>query len=181
VGCKKILRGGDLCGLSGDGCDEFARLGIKTVIDLRKADVQQAQPAASCAASQATAVPAAMPKLLPDTPENYLALMTEKSAIAAAFAALGEAQSYPVYLHCVIGRDRASFVTALVLLALGAERQTVIDEFNLSGEASVAVKQPCIEAVLDEIDSQGGIETYLTSAGVTTAQLETLRAEARVK
>lgn len=179
VTCGKIFRGGDLCSLTSAGCGEFASLGIKTVIDLRMAPVQQSDPAAACVTSQTSHVDAALPKLLPDTPANYLALLQEKAAVAKIFAALGGAGSYPVYFHCVIGRDRASFVAALILLALGAERQAVIDEFELSNDAGVTVKTPCIEALLDEIAKLGGIETYLTSAGVTPAQLATLRAEGR--
>jgi protein tyrosine/serine phosphatase len=179
VACGKLLRGGDLGSLSSTGCDEFSKLGIKTVVDLRQTSVQSSQPPASCVPSQAKLVNAAMPKLLPDTPENYLALMNEKAAITAMFRALGEAASYPVYIHCVIGRDRASFMTALVLLALGADRQTVVSEFQLSEQAGVTVKPECIEAMLDEIENQGGIEAYLTSVGVTSEQLTALRQTAK--
>jgi protein-tyrosine phosphatase len=181
VACRKILRGGDLCQLSQEGCDELLQLGIKTVIDLRQQQVQQSEPPASCVSSQASNVSAAMPRLLPDNPANYLALLNEKSAVAQVFSTLGDAQSYPVYIHCVIGRDRASFVTALILLALGADRSTVIDEFNLSADVGVPVKQPCIEAVLDVIDTLGGIEPYLASCGVTSDQMATLRAQACIK
>ncbi len=176
VACRKLIRGGDLSRLSEGGCAELAQLGIKTVVDLRQDAVQQREPPPACVSGRV--VSAALPKLLPDTPENYLALMKHQDAVAAVFSALGDAGSYPVYIHCVIGRDRASFVTALALLALGASRQTVIDEFQLSAAAGVAVKQPCIEAVLDEVEKQGGIETYLTSSGVEASQLDTLRAEA---
>jgi protein-tyrosine phosphatase len=175
VACGKILRGGELGSLTSTGCDELAKLGIKTVVDLRQESVQISQPPASCVSQQAKLVNAAMPKLLPDTPENYLALMNEKTAIAALFRALGETASYPVYFHCVIGRDRASFMTALVLLALGADRQTVVSEFQLSEQAGVMVKPECINTVLDEIENQGGIEAYLTSVGVTSAQLSVLQ------
>lgn len=178
VACGQIMRGGDLCSLGDPGCAELSQLGIKTVIDLREDKTQQSQPPTSCVTSQASVINAAMPKL-PVTPENYVALLREEVAVAAIFKTLGDASSYPVYIHCVIGRDRASFVTALVLLALGAERQTVIDEFELSEQAQVSVQTSCIEAVLDEIDKKGGIETYLKSLGVTTAQLDALRAAGR--
>jgi protein tyrosine/serine phosphatase len=181
VACGTLFRGGDLSALGSAGCAEFATLGIKTVIDLRQASVQQTQPPAACVSSQAKLVSAAMPKLLPDTPQNYLALLQEKAAVAAVFATLADTGAYPVYTHCVIGRDRASFVAALVLLALGADRQAVVDEFVLSEGAGVPVQVPCIEAVLDEIDKQGGIQAYLTSVGVTEAQLSALRAAARAK
>jgi hypothetical protein len=180
VACRALLRGGDLGGLSQQGCAELAGLGVRTVVDLRRGTVQEDDPPPTCVSDQASVVSAAMPKL-PNTPENYRALLDEEAAVAAVFAALGDAEGYPVYIHCVIGRDRASFVTALVLLALGAERQTVIDEFMLSAEAGVAVQQPCIEAVLDELDDRGGVDSYLTAVGVTAGQLEVLRARVRVE
>lgn len=178
VDCKKIFRGGHLGNLTNAGCQEFSDLGVKTVIDLRMETTQQDAPPPSCATGQATVVNAAMPKLLPDTEDNYLALMSETDAVAAAFGALGSADAYPVYIHCVIGRDRASFITALVLLALGASEQQVVDEFELSEDASIEVKTECIQAILDEVNNRGGIEAYLTSAGVTNTQLEVLRTEA---
>jgi len=143
-------------------------------------DTQQSSPPASCVQQQVTLVDAAMPKLLPDTPENYLALLDQKQAVANVFGVLGDAGSYPVYFHCVIGRDRASFVAALILMALGANDETVMDEFELSAKADVAVKPECIQAVLDEVQGQGGIVAYLHSAAVTDGQLDVLRKQACV-
>jgi protein tyrosine phosphatase (PTP) superfamily phosphohydrolase (DUF442 family) len=173
--CRSFFRGGDLSGLDAAGCAELAALGIKTVVDLREPDVQQSQPPPACVTAQATRVLAPMPKLLPDTPENYLALFKETAAVAKVFSVLGDAGSYPVYAHCIIGRDRASFVSALMLLALGASRDTLLAEFKLSEEAGVVVKPECMQAVLDEVDKRGGIEAYLTTAGVSSAQLGVLR------
>jgi len=174
--CNTILRGGDLTGLSESGCEEFSKLDIRTVIDLRMESTQQSQPAPTCVSEHTAITPAPMPKL-PETPENYLALMQEKDAIATVFTYLGNPEAYPVYIHCVIGRDRASFVTALALLALGANRQTIIEEFMLSEEAGVAVKSECLEAVLEEIETIGGIQAFLLSVGVSNTQLEVLRKE----
>jgi len=156
----------------------FAALGISTVIDLRETTDL---PAASCVSSRARVIAAPLPKLLPDTPDNYLALLEQKSSLGVVFEALGQATSYPVYIHCVIGRDRASVVSALVLLALGASRQTVIDEFNLSAQANVPVKPANIETVLDQIDKLGGIKAYLTALGVTASQLDGLLSRGREK
>jgi protein-tyrosine phosphatase len=178
VDCQKIYRGGHLGNLTDTGCREFSDLGVKTVIDLRMETTQQNAPPPACVTGQATVVDAAMPKLLPDNVDNYLALMSETDAVAAAFEALGNAAAYPVYIHCVIGRDRASFITALVLLALGASNPQVIYEFEFSEKAGIEVKTECIQAILDEVNNRGGIEAYLTSAGVTSNHLEILRSEA---
>jgi len=171
--CRKIIRGGDLSGLVQASCTEFGDLGIATVVDLRMESTQQSQPPAACVS--ANVVDAAMPKLLPDTPENYIALLDEHIAIASLFGALDEAIEFPVYVHCVIGRDRASFATALIMLALGAGHETILDEFELSSEAGVTVKPDCMQALLEEIDARGGISQVLTAAGVSEDQLANLR------
>jgi protein-tyrosine phosphatase len=181
IACRRILRGGALGGLTPAGCDEFTQIGIRTIIDLREQAAQASAPPPSCATQNAQHVSAAMPKLLPDTPENYVALLDQTDSIRQVFSALAAAGSYPVYLHCEIGRDRASVVTALVLLALGADRQTVMDEFLLSNQAGVAVKAECMSGLLDAIAARGGIEVFLASLGIDTASLDTLRRQALVK
>lgn len=175
VACGRIFRGGALTTLSEEGCAQFKDLGIRTIVDLREQSVQIATPPPTCATQLAQHQAASMPKLLPDTPENYLALLNETAAIGQIFSLLRKANSYPLYLHCEIGRDRASFVTALVLLALGAERQMVLEEFALSAVAGVVVKPESLTAVLDEIEKRGGIQSFLASAGVDSAALMELR------
>ena len=93
----------------------------------------------------------------------------------------GAVRRHPGDTRFPIGRDRASVVSALVLLALGASRQTVIDEFNLSAQANVPVKPANIETVLDQIDKLGGIKAYLTALGVTASQLDGLLSRGREK
>ncbi|MCU0661202.1 MAG: tyrosine-protein phosphatase [Myxococcota bacterium] len=181
VECSRILRGGALAKLSEKGCHELAELGVNTIVDLRAQAVQETTPDSACATQSTVHIPVPMPKLLPDTPENYLALLNETEAIRAVFAALRDATSYPVYLHCEIGRDRASFITALILLALGATQQTVLEEFMLSNEAGVAVKAECLTAVLDEINRRGGIEVFLSASGVERPTIDALRRNALEK
>ena len=91
------------------------------------------------------------------------------------FETLGKTESYPVYMHCEIGRDRTNFIVALILLALGADKETVLEEFELSEDAGVAVKPECIEAVVDEIERRGGIESVLQTFGVSDSAIEVLQ------
>ncbi len=175
--CRKVMRGGHLGELSADGCQEFSDLGIKTVIDLRMESERLQSPPPACVTDQAAVINATLPKLTPSA-DNYVALLGETGTVAALFGALGESGSYPVYIHCVIGRDRASTMTALALMALGASDQTVVDEFDLNNDAGVSVDTAYIQAVVDEVKSRNGIQAYLESTGVTPAQLEVLRSEA---
>ncbi len=177
VTCRRIMRGGTLIRLSETGCAEFVELEIRTIIDVREASVQASSPPPACASDVAAQVLAPMPKILPDTPENYLALMDQGEAVQKIFETLGKAESYPVYLHCEIGRDRTNFIVALILLALGADKETVVEEFELSEAAGVAVKPECIEAVVDEVERRGGIESVLQAFGVSESEIEILRAQ----
>jgi protein-tyrosine phosphatase len=175
VSCGRIFRGGALTQLAGEGCEKLSALGVNTIVDLREQIVQDTAPPPACVSETAKHVSAPLPKLLPDTPENYLALLNEAEAIRQLFSMLSTAASYPVYVHCEIGRDRASFASALILLAVGASDETVMEEFLLSGKAGVTVKGECMSAVLGEITARGGIEAYLLSVGVDSDGLERLR------
>lgn len=171
-----LFRGGDLTNLTQAGCDAMELAGVVTVMDLREEATQQSIPAHECVSTNAAIEPVPMPKLLPASEENYLALMDQAElVISAMFNALATAGAAPVYIHCVIGRDRASFAMALVMLALGADRQAVLEDFRLSNEVGIGVTDSHLEAVLDEIDSRGGIETYLTGLGVTQQEINALR------
>jgi len=171
-----LLRGGDLTNLSQAGCDAMELAGVVTVMDLREEATQQNSPAPECVSVNAAIQPVSMPKLLPASEQNYLALMEQaEPVIPEMFDALATAGGSPVYIHCVIGRDRASFAIALVMLALGADRQTVLEDFRLSNDVGIGVTDSHLEAVLDEIESQGGIETYLTGLGVTQQEINAVR------
>lgn len=178
--CQMVYRGGDTSKLVAD-CSLFAAMKIKSVLDVRTDTEEVASPDTTCTwANGAKSLPIAEPKYLPDTPENYNLLLDSpegKAGFKSLFTHLGDAANYPVYIHCVIGRDRAALSTTLILLALGASRQTVIDEFMLSQTVGIPVKQPSLEAFLDHLQNDlGGVEKYLKDNGVTDAQLATLRA-----
>lgn len=174
---RSILRGGTLSGLTQVGCGAFEELGVTTVIDLREPAEQAAAPLPSCVSQVSTAVSVPMPKILPPTEASYLALMEQSEAsVALLFQTLGQAGAGPAYIQCVIGRDRASFASALVLLALGASRSVVLAEFMLSNDVGITVEAAHLEAVLDAIDAEGGIGPYLARLGVTQGQIDSLRA-----
>jgi hypothetical protein len=177
VGCGVIYRGAPLAGLSSDGCRAFATLGIKTVVDLRTAVEAADRPPSPCVAAAATIVAAPMPVPYDVSPADYLADLNASSSVATAFAALGDPAAYPVYVHCTYGRDRTGVLAALILSALGATRQEILQEYQLSA-ARVGAFPASLSAVLDDIERRGGIDTVLGAAGVTPQQLATLRSRA---
>ena len=51
---------------------------------------------------------------------------------AGAFARLLETEDGAVLLHCTAGKDRTGFAAAALLLALGVDRDTVVEDYMLS-------------------------------------------------
>jgi protein tyrosine phosphatase (PTP) superfamily phosphohydrolase (DUF442 family) len=176
VACDQLYRGAAIASLSAEGCAEFAGLGIRTVVDLRTPSERSSQPAAACVSQQARIVLAPMPIPYSVSPTDYIADLDATGSVLAAFGALGDAAAYPTYFHCTYGRDRSGVLAAVILLALGATRDAVMAEYELSVAGGVGAYPDSLQAVLDEIERRGGVEAYLASVGVSSSELAALRA-----
>ena len=115
-----------------------------------------------------------------------------------------------VLWHCSQGKDRAGWASAFVLAALGASRQVIVEDFDLSNQsyarhveamsakvrqqggddeavafirAMVGVSRENFEATLDLIDRQyGSLAQYLVNQlGFTVEEQQQLRAKYTVK
>jgi protein-tyrosine phosphatase len=172
-----LYRGPALAGFSAAGCSEFRELGIHTVLDLRSPSEVAGLPESACVADAARIALAPLPIPYNVNATDYIAVMNTTSSIALTFRELGASDAYPIYFHCTYGRDRSGVVAALVLAALGASRQVILDEYNLS-RLQVGAYPAALEGALDEIERHGGIESYLSTVGVSAEQLAVLRAHA---
>jgi protein-tyrosine phosphatase len=174
VSCGQLFRGPPLAGLSARGCTEAARLGIRTVIDLRTDDERLAWPDDACIG--ATFVNAPLPIPYDVSAANYIADFDATTSIARVFQTLADPSAYPIYFHCTYGRDRTGVVAAAVLLVLGASRDDIMREYSLS-LAAVGAHPASLSALLDEIERRGGIDASLQAAGVSGAALAGIRAQ----
>jgi len=94
------------------------------------------------------------------------------------FELLANQSNLPLVYHCQLGKDRTGILTALILMLLGVERETIVEDYLLSNTAygGTAVIRSWIEAVLDEVDSRGGIDVFLGSVGVNKSVQTAVRA-----
>lgn len=120
--------------------------------------------------------------------------------LAALFAHLEQQDSGGVLIHCVAGKDRTGFVCAMLLWALGAPMDSILDDYLLSAEnfartgrleellsglfgdevpvrakgaAAVigTVRREYLEAAFDEIGSEfGSVDDYLACAAGLTPE-----------
>lgn len=120
--------------------------------------------------------------------------------IAAILRAMAEAPDGGILFHCNAGKDRAGLIAALLLRLVGVPPQTVAHDYALSESrlrpyyASVIKKVPddadglarlaerlasrpeTMLAMLAHLESEhGGVEEYVTAAGLSPAELERLR------
>jgi protein-tyrosine phosphatase len=176
--CSRLFRGGPLAGLTDDGCSAFAALSIRTIIDLRIESERTSLPDSACAVSQANAIWAPLPIPYALSALNYIADLNTYSSMATVFEALGDVTAYPIYFHCTYGRDRTGVLAAVILLALGASREDILLEYELTAASGLNLPPDSLDAVLDNIEQRGGIGAYLREVGVSDAKLGVLRSQA---
>jgi protein-tyrosine phosphatase len=162
----RVFRSGKLSEATPEDLAKIKSLGIHTSIDLRsqpEVKVGGQDPVGAQGLSSTVSAP----MLIVPSAVGYRNLVADqKPAIATAFKALADPADYPVIIHCSAGKDRTGIVSALLLELLGVPRKQVVSEYMLSA-SSGAVNEKWINAALDEVDAQGGIQKYMTGIGIS--------------
>jgi len=140
----------------------------------------------------------------PDTltlAENYLWTLDRFAGyVAEVMAAIAGAPEGGVLIHCAAGKDRTGLISALLLGLAGVPAETIAADYALTAEllrprdqewlehgpgeraereALAARFAPTAEVMLEVLEGltrrYGGVERYLAAAGVSPAELDTLR------
>lgn len=193
----------------------FEGLGIRAVYDLRGDDERANRPNAM--ASRQIPLESRVPRnefvdgsILQTSKdaewrlhEVYLAVLaTAGPLFGRLFASLAVEEDLPAVIHCAGGKDRTGLAAALLLRLLGVDRDTVLDDYELTDRSQTAERHAEIlarfvavgmskeaaaafvasprwvmAASLDAVDERyGGIEAYLCDrAGLPARTLETLK------
>jgi protein-tyrosine phosphatase len=194
---------------------QFHELGVATVFDLR-GDVERTEfpgPVDSVHVPIIGRAADAPPPVLVEEAameaghgmlrDMYVgALEHSATKIGSILADLADPERLPAVFHCHGGKDRTGVVAAVLLLALGVDRETVLDDYEatrryrtvadqqdslanmlaagVSPEAAAGVlgtPRWAMAAAVDAIDEvHGGIDAYLAGpAGVDAAVVAALR------
>ena len=189
--------------------------GLQLVIDLRSAwEIERDGPTAVAAAGVETVALSFLPDdgtALPETGDDtdpllraYLGYLVDRTEnVVQAVRLLGRSDAGPTLVHCAAGKDRTGVLLALVLDAVGVEREAVIADYALSAQHVEAMFQrwtsalgrempadltphlpraEVIATVLSRLDDEHGRDGtdgavgWLRANGLDDASLERLRA-----
>jgi protein-tyrosine phosphatase len=224
-----LLRSEALTNATPEDVAALARMGVGTVVDLRgdseiemfgegpwtgrRVHVPTADLTQAVFSRMVNAGPDGEPLAEDDVYkvmiEMYRQFVTDDSCRAAYGSALAliteqASQSTPILFHCTAGKDRTGWLTAIVLTALGVDRETVYEDYLLTNQRAaegrgaaarakllallrqmVGERQPIaplldvrreyLQAAFDEAEAKhGSIDAYLHEA--LAADVDRLRA-----
>jgi protein tyrosine/serine phosphatase len=208
---RRMFRAGGLSNLTPADLAVLRELGIKTVLDLRStAEWESGRFPVDDHPVAFHHLPLVEEVLDPTrytVPEGMLAARYQEIAqigssyIARAISIVADADTHPIVVHCLAGKDRTGVVVALVLALLGVPDETVAEDYALSNLAMGALRERAEAAgipqrrspeISDEVFSakpsniaalfaalraeHGSLEDYVISSGMKPGAIESLRA-----
>lgn len=157
---RRVLRADGLHRLDADGIAEVKRLGVTTVIDLRRDEEMKNQPNPfrnengvhyrnlSLFEALAPSSMAAGNALY----DLYIqALASRGERIIEVMSAIADAPEGIVLFHCTAGKDRTGLIAALLLGLVGVDDATIIEDYSLT-KALIA---PAVEGFIADAESRG--------------------------
>ncbi|KAI8611117.1 protein-tyrosine phosphatase-like protein [Chytriomyces sp. MP71] len=122
---------------------------------------------------------------------------SHKAEVRRAFEVLAHPGSYPVLIHCSVGKDRTGVVIALIHRLIGTPDAVILADYltshgelqpirasiewevsklGMSPEEFAGCKEEALIQMLDHIDAKyGGVEGYLGAIGVSKNDQDKVR------
>ena len=176
-----LYRSGALCYINDSDTEILKDKGIVSVIELRTtkeiASEGRDKPAFAGSLNKIYNLP--MVCTSGTGQEAYVSYLKKQnySTISQFFKVLADKNSYPVLFHCSAGKDRTGIMAALVLELLRVPRPIIMDDYLASQRNSKGLKVNAdwLRVVFKNVDKAGGIEPFLHSCGVSTADMKKVR------
>jgi len=147
---NKIFRSDGLSELSDADLETIAKLGIRSVLDLRTTfEFDNGVFPTDKVAVALTHLP--LMETVPD-PESfkkvpgflattYVEMLEEAGdQVAQALRIVADPTNLPAIVHCTVGKDRTGVMVAVILSLLGVANETIVADYALSADAMDAVK-----------------------------------------
>ncbi|HSP64989.1 MAG TPA: tyrosine-protein phosphatase [Candidatus Deferrimicrobium sp.] len=204
----RLLRSDSPHRLDESGARLLADAGVSTVVDLRTASEREDRPnlLVRVADIECVSVPiftdaTEFPRELVTATDVYSWWLRDLgAAIKAAMAAIADAPTAPVLVHCHAGKDRTGVVVALALLLAGVGADAIADDYALSGvqlaDMLARDRVSAVEGGMDEVrverlftvrreamvetverivSNHGGAARYLAGLGMDDERIDRLR------
>jgi protein-tyrosine phosphatase len=211
----RVFRADALHKLTAEDLEAFAALGVQTVFDLR-GDVERDEFPGPVPSRHVPITGRPVGITAPPPPSDmsaadgerilrdmYVGILEHSAAnVAAVLRGLADPDAVPAVFHCHGGKDRTGVVAAVLLLTLGVDRETVLDDYEatrryrrledqqdslanllangVSPEAAAGVlgtPRWAMAAAVDALDEvYGGVDRYvLEVAALTPIEVAALR------
>lgn len=155
VKADKLFRSGELADLNAEELQLLESLGLAFICDFRTEDKGREVPTPAVLGAAYLQLPVAganfgpkdIPRLiqalgagenvvdpLPAVYRQFVTDESTRSVYTQLMRTLIEAEGRPAFWHCTAGKDRTGFAAAVILLALGADEETIIADYMLTAE-----------------------------------------------
>jgi len=215
---RQVFRSDALHALTPADLDVVAGLGLRAVYDLRRTVECERQPTVIdgvrierlCVGDDVEHGPELLDQILDGSlpaaddafvVDLYVGMLRDAAQVFGdVLTRLAAPDGLPALFHCTAGKDRTGLAAALLLTVLGVDRETILDDYELTNEyrsnrrieelrpmieaAGVDVeavrpflsaRRPVLRGALTWVDeAHGGVEAYLL--GPAQVSLETLGA-----
>jgi protein-tyrosine phosphatase len=207
-----VYRSGALHALTEADQRRLRELGVQVAVDLRPAEEQAAEPTNAeflhilhvpLLRGERTGGPDALASGEAYLRDRYIEIAIDRAAdIGTILRSFTQENGLPAIIHCAAGKDRTGVVSAVLLLALGVDDDTVLDDYELTSEYEAAgrveeltsklsgsglppavvagllgTSRPALAGAITRLrDEHGSIDGYLIgAAGVSPAELAAIR------
>lgn len=175
-----VYRSGALCFASRQDAEQLLGLKIQTLLELRlDSEIERDGPDKDYLTQGVSSnIHWPMKNSRGIGREAYVSYMEDNGPLFKDFfELLAKKESYPILYHCSAGKDRTGILTALLLEVLGTPREVIYDDYLHSRRITpkLKVEREWLDAVFEAVDSEGGIEPFLSRLGVSKATLSSVK------